>query len=64
MVLMCCQHLDYEMPEVTFNLWYRLSEELYTINDDALVAVFKPQIETLINTLCRHCQIEPDTVNE
>jgi len=62
MVLMCCQHLDYEMPEVTFNLWYRLSEELYTINDDALVAVFKPQIETLINTLCRHCQIEPDTI--
>ena len=63
MVLMCCQHPDYEMPEVTFNLWYRLSEELYTINDDNLVAVFKPQIETLINTLSRHCQIEPDTVS-
>ena len=62
MVLLCCQHPDYEIPDVTFNLWYRLSEELYTRNDDAMVAVFKPQIETLINTLCRHCQIEPDTV--
>ena len=63
MVLLCCQHPDYEIPDVTFNLWYRLSEELYTRNDDAMVAVFKPQIETLINTLCRHCQIEPDTVS-
>ena len=62
LVLMCCQHPDYEMPDVTFNLWYRLSEELYTMNDDQAVAVFRPQIETLINTLFRHCQIEPDTV--
>ena len=22
--------LDYELPDVTFNLWYRLSEELYS----------------------------------
>ena len=63
MVLMCCQHPDYEIPDVTFNLWYRLSEELYTRNDDNLVALFKPQMEQLINTLCRHCQIEPDTVS-
>ena len=62
-ILMCCQHPDYEMPDVTFNLWYRLSEELYSLNNDELVTVFKPKIETLINTLCRHCQIEPDTVN-
>ena len=63
LVLMCCQHPDYEMPDLTFNLWYRLSEELYTMNDDQAVAAFKPQIENLINTLYRHCQIEPDTVN-
>ena len=63
MVLMCCQHPDYEIPDVTFNLWYRLSEELYTRNDDNLVSLFKPQMEQLINTLCRHCQIEPDTVS-
>ena len=25
-VLLCCEHPDYEMPDVTFNLWYRLSE--------------------------------------
>ena len=61
-VLLCCQHPDYEMPDVTFNLWYRLSEELYTRNDDSLVSVFRPQVERLVSTLCRHCQIEPDTV--
>jgi len=61
-VLLCCQHPDYEMPDVTFNLWYRLSEELYTRNDDSLVSVFKPQVERLIGSLCRHCQMEPDTV--
>ena len=29
-VLLCCSHPDYELPDVTFNLWYRLSEELYS----------------------------------
>jgi len=60
-VLLCCGHPDYELPDVTFNLWYRLSEELYTRNDDALVAVFKPQVERLIMCLWRHCHMEPDT---
>ena len=62
LVLLCCHHPDYELPDVTFNLWYRLSEELYTRNDEALTAVFKPQINKLIGSLARHCQIEPDTV--
>jgi len=61
-VLICCGHPDYEMPDVTFNLWYRLSEEVYTRNDDNLVNMFKPHIERLIVSLCRHCQMEPDTI--
>ena len=64
LVLLCCHHPDYELPDVTFNLWYRLSEELYTRNDEALTAVFKPQINKLIGSLARHCQIEPDTVTQ
>ena len=63
LVLMCCHHPDYELPDVTFNLWYRLSEELYTRNNEELTAVFKPQINKLIASLARHCQIEPDTVS-
>ena len=60
-VLLCCSHPDYKLPDVTFNLWYRLSAELYTRNVDSLVAVFKGHIERLIVSLCRHCQMEPDT---
>ena len=61
-VLLCCTHPDYELPDVTFNLWYRLSEELYTRNDNKLINVFKPYIERLIVCLSRHCQMEPDMV--
>ena len=60
-MLLCCSHPDYKLPDVTFNLWYRLSAELYTRNVDSLVAVFKGHIERLIVSLCRHCQMEPDT---
>ena len=38
----------------------RLSEDLYQKNDDSLNNIFRPYIERLINSLCRHCQMEPD----
>ncbi|CAB3372965.1 Hypothetical predicted protein [Cloeon dipterum] len=60
LVLMCVGHHDYEVAEITFNLWYRLSEELYVKNKEDLNAVFSPYVERLIVALCRHCQIEPD----
>ena len=59
-VLICCGHPDYEIPDITFNLWYRLSEELYQRNDDRLIHSFRPYIERLINALAKHCQMEPD----
>ncbi|XP_001602761.1 transportin-3 [Nasonia vitripennis] len=58
--LMCVGHHDYEVAQITFNLWYRLSEILYQRNNDDLTLVFKPHIERLIGALCRHCQMEPD----
>lgn len=60
LVLTCVGHHDYEVAEITFNLWYRLSEELYVKNSDALTGVFKPYVERLIAALCHHCQMEPD----
>ncbi|XP_012271220.1 transportin-3 isoform X2 [Orussus abietinus] len=60
LVLTCVGHHDYEVAEITFNLWYRLSEVLYQRNNDELNSVFKPHIERLIGALCRHCQMEPD----
>lgn len=60
LVLICVGHHDYEVAEITFNLWYLLSEELYTKNTKTLTLLFRPYIERLITALCRHCQIEPD----
>lgn len=63
LVLICVGHHDYEVAEITFNLWCRLSEELYKQNNDTLTISFKPCIERLIASLCRHSRIEPDHVS-
>lgn len=51
------------MGEISFNFWYRLSEELYQRSVQEITDVFKPYIQRLIVALCRHCQIEPDHVS-
>lgn len=48
------------MAEITFNLWYRLSEDLYHRDYQPLNDAFKPHVERLIEALARHCQCEPD----
>lgn len=60
LVLMCVGHFDYEVAEITFNLWYRLSEDLFQRNNDHLTAHFKPHIERLLGALYRHAQIDAD----
>ncbi|GAB0086294.1 transportin-3 [Sergentomyia squamirostris] len=60
LVLNCVGHYDYEVAEITFNLWFRLSEDLYNLNNDHLTNHFKPHIERLIGALVRHSQMEPD----
>ncbi|KAK9891693.1 hypothetical protein WA026_015661 [Henosepilachna vigintioctopunctata] len=60
LVLICVGHHDYEVAEITFNLWYVLSEELYQKNNKDMTELFKPYVERLITALCRHCQMEPD----
>ncbi|KAI8422854.1 hypothetical protein MSG28_006596 [Choristoneura fumiferana] len=60
LVLVCVGHHDYEVAEITFNLWYRLSEDVYRRDYQPLSDAFKPHIERLIEALARHCQCEPD----
>lgn len=60
LVLMCVGHHDYEVAEITFNLWYLLSEQLYQLSNNNISDLFRPYIERLITALCRHCQMEPD----
>ena len=59
-IVACCGHPDYEVPDITFNLWYLLSEDLYHVNNEFVTAQFRPYIESLIMCMCRHCQMEPD----
>lgn len=60
LVLTCIGHYDYEVAEITFSFWYRLSEELYQKNNDELSNHFKPYIERLLFSLYRLSQMEPD----
>ena len=59
-IVNCCDHPDYEVPDITFNLWYLLSEDLYHVDNEYVTAQFRPYIERLIQSMCRHCQMEPD----
>lgn len=60
MLLECVSHNSYEVAEITFNFFYRLSEELYQRNLDELTQVFKPYIQRLIIALVKHCKLETD----
>ncbi|XP_064600886.1 LOW QUALITY PROTEIN: transportin-3-like [Liolophura sinensis] len=60
LLLTCVGHHQYEVAEITFNFWYRLSEDLYQKNDEHITSLFKPFIQRLVIALCRHCQIDPD----
>ncbi|KAL4710626.1 hypothetical protein ACJJTC_003262 [Scirpophaga incertulas] len=60
LALVCVGHHDYEIAEITFNLWYKLSDEIYQRDYQPLADAFKPHIERLIEALARHCQCEPD----
>lgn len=59
-ILTCVKHYQYEVAEVTFNFWYRLSEALYKTENDDKIALFRPYFETLIEALCVHCRLEAD----
>lgn len=60
LLLVCVGHHDFEVAEITFNVWYRLSEALYKVENDVLNKIFQPYVERLIIALTRHCEMEPD----
>ncbi|XP_017075269.2 transportin-3 [Drosophila eugracilis] len=60
LVLLCVGHFDYEVAEITFHLWYKLSEDLFQRNEDKLTIMFRPHIERLLSALFRHSQMESD----
>jgi transportin-3 len=59
-LIMCVGHFDFELAQITFSVWYKLSEELYQKNDDSHSAIFENYIERLIEALFKHCQLDSD----
>lgn len=51
------------MAEMTFNVWYRLSELIYQKDEEIYNEKFRPYIERLIQALFKHCRLDPDFVN-
>ncbi|XP_053679296.1 transportin-3 [Anopheles nili] len=60
LVLNCVGHYDYEVAEITFNMWYRLSEDLYQRDNYLLNSHFKPYVERLVAALYKHSQLDAD----
>jgi len=60
MLITCVGHFDFEIAQITFNVWYKLSEDLYDKNDDTITILFKSYIERLIEALYKHCQLDSD----
>jgi transportin-3 len=58
LLLTCVGHYHYEVADITFNFWNRLSELLYDLNQKEVSDMFKPYVARLIIALCRHCQYD------
>lgn len=59
-LIMCVGHFDFEVAQITFNVWYKLSEELYEKNNDELTKLFERYVERLIESLYHHCKFDAD----
>ena len=57
------EYESYEVAEISFNFWYRLSESLYQADDSSLNAQFSPYIQRVILSLCKHVQLDIDHVS-
>ena len=60
LLLLCMDHPQFEVAEISFNFWYRLSETLYARHDEALSLNFVAYIRRLLSNLWKHCRMDTD----
>ncbi|CAI4232058.1 unnamed protein product [Auanema sp. JU1783] len=60
LLLLLAEHHDYSIIERTFNVWYRISEALFMIEDDDHLNKYRPFINRYINHLYRHSRFDTD----
>lgn len=50
-------HVLHQVADITFSLWYQLSECLYD-NENELWEQFRPHVQELLAALCNHCKLD------
>ncbi|EYC43438.1 hypothetical protein Y032_0494g2462 [Ancylostoma ceylanicum] len=60
LLLLLAGHHDYSLVEMTFNIWYRLSEGLFSFEDDSHIEKFKPYVQRYLAALYRHCRYDTE----
>ncbi|CAO4367470.1 unnamed protein product [Caenorhabditis nigoni] len=64
LLLLVANHHDYSLIEMTFGVWYRVTEELFKYDDDQYIGRFRPYAERFIMCLYDHCKMEPDDTED
>ncbi|KAK6056479.1 exportin 1-like protein, partial [Cooperia oncophora] len=60
LLLLLAGHHDYSLIEMTFNIWYRISEGLFSFEDDQHIEKFKPYVQRYLTALYRHCRYDTE----
>lgn len=60
LIIDCVGHYDYEVAEITFHFWYRLSEIVTKKKNDHLLHLFHSFGYRLLRGITKHCQPESD----
>ncbi|KAJ1353594.1 hypothetical protein KIN20_010249, partial [Parelaphostrongylus tenuis] len=60
LLLLLAGHHDYSLVEMTFNIWYRISEGLFSFEDDQHIEKFKPYVIRYLDALYRHCRYDTE----
>uniref|UniRef100_A0A1I7T5Y1 Importin N-terminal domain-containing protein n=1 Tax=Caenorhabditis tropicalis TaxID=1561998 RepID=A0A1I7T5Y1_9PELO len=64
LLLLVAGHHDWALIEMSFNVWYRITEELFKYDDDQYIGRFRPYAEKFIDCLYEHCKMDADDVDD
>ncbi|NP_001370995.1 Xpo1 domain-containing protein [Caenorhabditis elegans] len=64
LLLLVAKHHDWALIEMSFNVWYRITEELFKYDDDQYIGRFRPYAEKFIQCLYEHCKLDADDVDD
>ncbi|GMS82220.1 hypothetical protein PENTCL1PPCAC_4395, partial [Pristionchus entomophagus] len=62
LLLIMAEHHDYSLVEMTFHIWYRISEALFQVDNDDHVAKYAEPVTRYLKFLFKHVRYESDMV--